>query len=610
LLRHHTFINFSGVSHPLNYDMQNTRSPIRNHHYEHHQSMMTSSDGDEYIRNKKDFTGCTNSNYLGSQGTQRPVNNWGHSDHDGYHSYSVGNSSNPTNGSMNGYTRYHQMGHPLSNQHQEHQGTNDTCIMTMPSLVLGFHELTTASYAVFTLILSLFFLKSISKSKKNNDSSIAMAPAGIFETIAGQTSDDAPFWVLKMARILNKPNFRLNVPGTKFYIIGGYKLARRILQDNTTDKPREIYKKMQGSFSDTLFTSSKGEYQKSIRKSTAHAFSRNEVARMNDVATKYVDEWMNSTLQKYAETSEIFNPGYEFNAITFKIICEAAFEYDGSEKDFRDFEHHAEIVNREFCVKSIANPLRRPFGYFIPSYRKAVCSSEILLEFYGRVLEVYRKNPNKSNNNTLIKILEANKSIQDDRQRCSEIGVWLTGGHDTTGYQLASITTLLAKHPAVQTKLREELLKTTTGKLEGCEYFQYVVKEGMRFMPVAAFGGGRITGREYKLDDGTVLPKGSVCFMNQFVANRNEDIYKDADYFIPERWMCPTQEMKDAFSFMPFMAGPRSCPGQALAMAEINSILPKLIKEYSLELVDEGKPDYFLTFKYTGTKLRAKKISN
>jgi len=475
----------------------------------------------------------------------------------------------------------------------------------MMSLVMDFPELT-ASCAVFTLIFSIIFF---TKSKKNNDGrSIPMAPAGIFETIAGQTSKDAPFFLLKMARTLGKYNFWLNIPGIKIYMIADYKLARRILQDKTTDKPRAVYKKFQGTMSKTLFTSEKNDYQKSIRKSTAHAFSRKEVARMNDVAKKYVNEWMNSTVQDYAESGEIFNPGYEFNRITFKVICEAAFEYDGSDKEFEDFEYHADVANREFMVKSAVNPFRNAFGNFIPSYREALHSSEMLLAFSGRVLEAYRKNPNKSDKNTIIKILEANKSIENDRQRCSEIFIWLTGGHDTTGYTLSNTATLLAKHPAVQTKLREELLTATKGESEGCEYFQCVVKESMRLMPVAASGGGRVTGREFRLDDGTVLPKGSVCFMNEFIAGRNENIYKDPDSFIPERWTCPTQEMKDAFSYIPFMAGLRSCPGQALAMAEINSILPKLVREYSLELVDEGKPDYFLTLKYEGTRLRLKKL--
>jgi len=472
------------------------------------------------------------------------------------------------------------------------------------SLIADFPEL--KSCAVFTLILSLIYFTKVSKSKKN-DSLIVLAPASMLETITKFTSLESPFFLLKMARKLGKVNFRLNLPGTKMYIIGDYKLAQDILKDQTSDKPRAVYKSFQGKHSKTLFTSAKDKYQKSIRKATGHAFSRNEVSRMNDVAAKYVNEWVNTTLEEYAETGQIFDPAYEFNRLTFKVICEAAFEYDGSDKEFRDFEHHSGIATREFLVKGNINPLRKIFGRFIPSYREACHSSEILLKFGGRILEAYRKNPNKSSKNTIIKILEGNKSIEDERQRCSEVNVWLTGGHDTTGYTLANIATLLAKHSAVQRKLRDELLKTT-GKLEGCEYFKHVVKEGMRVMPVAAGGGGRVTGRDYQLEDGKVVPKGSVCFMNEFVASRNEAIYKDADSFIPERWTCPTQEMKDAFLHIPFMVGSRACPGQALAMAEINTILPKVLTKYSLELVEEGKPGYFLTLKYMGTKLRVRKL--
>jgi len=426
------------------------------------------------------------------------------------------------------------------------------------------------------------------------------------------TTDQAPHFALKMARELDAQIFVWNLPGRKRYLVADYKLAREILQDKLTERPRELYKNFQATGSKTLFTSGNDAYAKSLRKSVLHAFSRNEVMRMNDVAAKYVDEWMTTTLQEYSEQDTVFDPAHEFNLVTFKVICEAAFEYDATSlEEFNNFGYHSEIAHREFVMKRSMNPLRKYIAVVIPSARKANHSSEVLLAFAKRVLEAYRQKPNKSDKNTIIKILEANKSIVDDHQKISEIKDWLTAGHDTTGYSLANISTLLAKNPDVQTKLRQELLTTKAlgEKLERCNYFQCVIKEGMRMIPVAAGGGARVTGRDFLRDDGTVIiPKGAACGMHHFVANRNEAIYKDADSFVPERWINPSQEMKDAFSYVPFNAGTRACPGQALAMAEINSSLPRLLLKFRLELVEEGKLSSFLTFKYTGTRLRVKEI--
>jgi len=189
--------------------------------------------------------------------------------------------------------------------------------------------------------------------------------------------------------------------------------------------------------------------------------------------------------------------------------------------------------------------------------------------------------------------------------------------HDTTGYSLANTLTLLAKHPACQTKLREELVKhrgpnadndAKNISADDCDYFRHVIKESMRVMPVAAGGSGRTTAKEYISPDGSnkVFPAGAICFVNQYLTNHNEAVFENPDAFYPERWENPNEEMK--FAMSPFALGSRACPGQPLAMAEINSVLPRLLTRYSFELVDEGKKEYFLTLKYQGTRLKAKKL--
>jgi cytochrome P450 len=466
--------------------------------------------------------------------------------------------------------------------------------------------LATSFTAVSLVSLYLFYTHKSSQTKK----SIPDTPTSMFENVAGIGGLRAPFFILDTAKRLDSWNFRAFFPGISFYIIGEHRLVREILLDKTTDKPRNLYKNFEGTSTKTMFTSSNDAYMKDLRKSTAHAFSRNEVGRMNDIATKYVDEWLNGRLKDFAESGTPFDPAREFNRITFFVICEAAFEYKTCEDDFEAFEKNAELAQVEFIAKCPTNPLRRFFWWLIPSAIEARKSCEIMLDFAGRILESYRKKLDyeKSTASTLIKILDANASIASERQRHSEIKDWLTAGHDTTGYSLANTATLLAKHPTIQKNLQDELSQHNDSKKdEDCEYFRNVVKEAMRVMPVAAGGSVRLTGREYHLKNGTVLPKGAICFFNQYLTNHNPSVYgKDAESFVPERWEQPTEEMKVAMA--PFAVGSRSCPGQSLAMSEINSVLPRLLAKYSLELVEEGEKTFFLTLKYKGTKLRAKKL--
>jgi cytochrome P450 len=450
----------------------------------------------------------------------------------------------------------------------------------------------------------------LNKKMDERAPTVTVAPTGIWENLVAVGGSEAPFWVLQMSRTLGEMNFMLRMPFVNFYIIGDHKVVRDILKDAASDKPRIIYKAFEGSSAKTMFTSSNNDsYMKALRKSTAHAFSKNEVGRMNEVAAKYVQQFVNGRLKDFAATGQPFDPAHELNYVTFQVICEAAFEYQVTKEEFEEFGHHSEIALKEFIGKSSVNPLRPMFGSFIPEVRRARESGSKLLDFSGRVLQAYRKNPDKSSHNTLIKILNENTSIADNFQRKSEIKDWLTAGHDTTGYSLSNTLTLLALNPKAQDTLREALRTSRmsqTEKPEDCAYFRHVLKESMRVMPVAAEGSVRVTGKPTKLGDGKVLPKGSICFFNQYLVNRNPSVFPDADAFLPERWENPTEEMKVAMA--PFALGPRACPGQSLAMSEINSVLPSLLTEFSFELVEEGKRTFFLTLKYQGTGLRAKKL--
>lgn len=465
----------------------------------------------------------------------------------------------------------------------------------------------TLPFAASTAVVIATALAYFFFGNRKDEKRMPVAPTGMFENVVWLGGHEAPFWVLKMARRMNTMNFRLRLPGLYANVIGDHRVVREILKDPKTDKPREVYRAFEGTASKTMFTSSnKDPYMKSLRKSTAHAFSKNEVGRMNAVASKYVDQWMNGRLKNFAETGQPFDPAKELNLITFLVICEAAFEFQATKEDYEFYGHHSEIYLTEFIGKSSLNPLRSVFGTFIPAVREARQSLAKIMDFAGRVLEKYRKSPHKFSNKTLIKILNENVSIADDFQRKSEIKDWLTAGHDTTGYSLANTLTLLAKHPEAQNKLREALLKCNDSSPEDCDYFRNVLKESMRVMPVAAGGSVRVTGRDFHVEGGKALPKGSICFFNQYLMNRNPSVYDNPDSFVPERWENPNEDMKVAMT--PFALGPRACPGQPLALSEINMALPRILTQYSFELVDEGRPTFFLTLKYNGTKLKAKKL--
>jgi cytochrome P450 len=465
--------------------------------------------------------------------------------------------------------------------------------------------------AISACVVAASLLVGCMLKRKSTENRFPMAPIGILEALQGIGGPDAPFFILDLSKKMGTLNFRLPIPLSLqgVYVIGDPQLAKQILSDKATEKPRILYKALDGMCcgARTLVAQPNNDYAKAVRKSTFHAFSKNEVGRMNEIALKYVNQCLDGRMKQLADSDATFDPAHEMTRITFFSICESAFEYEATEEEFEEFAHCAEVSGREFGIRQATNPLRGTIvGKFIPSVREAHRCSAKNMEFARRVVDAYRKNPNKSKQDTLIKLIEGTAILaNNDEEKASNTWLYLFAGMDTTGFTLSNAMVFLAKHQAVQDKLRRELAKAGDKRPEDVPYFGCVVKESNRNLPVGSMNPWRQAGRAFELD-GMVVPKGAIVGMPQMLHNHDSRLFEDPDTYRPERWENASKEMLEATH--PFSYGNRNCPGQSLAMAEINLILPKLVSRYVLDLVDEGKPDFFLTSKFSGARLKVREV--
>lgn len=134
---------------------------------------------------------------------------------------------------------------------------------------------------------------------------------------------------------------------------------------------------------------------------------------------------------------------------------------------------------------------------------------------------------------------------------------------------------------------------------------QMAIKESMRLYPVSASGSSRVCGRDFVTKEGWTIPKGTSVVSHIMMTHRNKNVFgKNADEYVPSRWIEPTQAQKD--SFMLFSAGKQNCVGQSLAQAESHCIVPRILSEVELEVEDQGTITWFLTLKPIGARLRPK----
>jgi len=481
-----------------------------------------------------------------------------------------------------------------------------------------------------TVILSIYLFNL---RRRRSSKLVPYAPFGVWETMKTLTTSETPLrsYILKVTSSSNQWNFKLPVPYLNIFIIGDPQLQREILTDPTTHKSTSFYTGFRQVFQGTcpLFTRLHYDsYVKSMRKSTAHAFSGNQVRRMMVIAKEELKKWLEKDIQELIDGKNdgLFDPCVEINRVTFCVICKAAFEYECTLEEYNEFTQYLEPALREYLLKQVLNPLRKSLGAFIPDVHKASEGAKGAMAFAQRVLESYRKlGENKTcGTKSLASILESNTSIPTNIDRYGEVLLWLVAGHDTTGYSVASTMILLAKYKRVQNRLREELEKArkegnpTKSMHINCPYLEYVWKESNRYMPVSPTPSVRAAGKDFYVKDSLdgkqkIIPKGSTVLISSIISNQNKTVFgDDSDVFRPERWEDAANNDPERYklmnqSLLTFSIGNRSCPGQSLAMAEVYTFLPEFFLNHKVEVVDEGRPDYFLTLKYKGAKLRVSK---
>ena len=497
-------------------------------------------------------------------------------------------------------------------------GTFNLVFQDNNSLLTSLSSETSSLYpALLALIVvsSTIVINSSINSAKNGSKNGCppKAPTGLFETIKLLSGSNFPWFLLQTAKELNSSIFRFSKLEYLFgcpmvVVVGEAQTALKILKDPQSTKPMAIYGPLREMFLGvgSIFVSN-GSYWHSRRKGVSPAFSSRHVKRMNEVAIEKADEWINGRLTTLIENDEAFDVGEEMIGITFSAIAKTAFQYDVSDEENKTYTQELALAFKEFFFKSATNPLRKPLGLFFSERRRAHRASQWLTSFNLNLIDRYRKldNPVKD---TIIDRIMKNDAYKNDLERAADVGVLIIAGHDTTAYSMAFTLKELAKHPEEMQKLQQSLSEHSTENFDKSHVLRNVMKEAMRLHPVLPLGSTRTLGKDIETNEGYMLPKGSVAFMPFILNQRDPKVFKDPDVFNPSRWENPTNEMNEAF--YPFSSGKQNCVGQSLANAEMYSVVARICSAFDLELVEEGKTEYFVTMKPYKTMIKAHRRSS
>ncbi|OJJ23614.1 hypothetical protein BKI52_04425 [marine bacterium AO1-C] len=169
-----------------------------------------------------------------------------------------------------------------------------------------------------------------------------------------------------------------------------------------------------------------------------------------------------------------------------------------------------------------------------------------------------------------------------------QVRVFFAAGTETTANALTWTLYLLAKHPNIATKLRQEIDQVLQGeeptleKLSQLPYLHQVIQESMRlYSPVWILTRQN---KEATTIAGYTLPPRSNVFFSAYMLHRNPLYWENPNDFIPERFT-PGKLSKEALkAFIPFGAGPRKCIGDRFADMEIKVVLIRVLQSLHWQL--------------------------
>ncbi|PPQ86761.1 hypothetical protein CVT25_012406 [Psilocybe cyanescens] len=185
---------------------------------------------------------------------------------------------------------------------------------------------------------------------------------------------------------------------------------------------------------------------------------------------------------------------------------------------------------------------------------------------------------------------------EDETVLRDEILNILLAGRDTTTNSITYAIYMLAEHPDVLQRLRNEVLekvgdtrRPTFEEMKDMRYLRAVINETLRLYPAVPFNI-RSTANPVILpgkygNKPFYLPAHSKAPYSVLLMHRRKDLWgPDADVFDPDRFLDARLRKyitPNPFIFLPFNAGPRICLGQQFAYHETSFFLIRLLQQFS-----------------------------
>lgn len=393
---------------------------------------------------------------------------------------------------------------------------------------------------------------------------------------------------------------RFGVGIDEWYLVSDPAHVHRVLVSEASKfhKPK-IAKRLWKPFLGEGLLGSDGEFWKRHHKMIRPGFHRRRIEAYGESMVRLTDEMLHRWRQ--GERRDICD---DMTDLTLAIVAKTLFDADVT-GEARRVGKAMEVINK-VLVDHINRPIDVPRWWPSKTNKRKVFALD---EFRGVVKNIIdeRRRSGEDRGDLLSMLVHARDDSgqgMTDQEVHDEAVTLFFAGHETTAIALTHMWYLLAKHPTVQSRVREEI-RTVVGKramtisdLPNLPYLDMVVKESMRILP-SVWCFMREPTEDFPIGD-QIVPKGGYVLISPYILQHDHRFFDKPEEFRPERFSEENEKKIPKGAYVPFSSGPRVCLGKNFAMMEAKLILGTLVQRCAMTI----PADYELSL-VPGLSLRA-----
>jgi cytochrome P450 len=364
---------------------------------------------------------------------------------------------------------------------------------------------------------------------------------------------------------------------------------QRVLQDNNRNyhKGFDMVPTLEMTLGHGLLTN-EGESWLHQRRLMSPVFHHHNVESFGELMTRmasaHIAQW-----ETRAQARQPLNLAPDMMQLTLDIVTHALFGADVTNQ----FPRIGEAINVMLrdAILRFDLPFYPPPAVPTPHNRRFRRAMATLNQVIYGIINERRLHPTGTNDllNLLLNARDEETGAQmDDKQLRDEVITLFLAGHETTANWLAWAFYLLAQHPDVEARVRQELVQTldarvpTVADLPSLAYTRRMLDETLRLYP-SAWILNRVALESDEIC-GYPIPARSFVAISPYVMHHHPKYWDNPERFDPDRFAPEREAHRPRFVYFPFGSGPRLCIGRGFAQVEAQLVLATILQKCRLTL--------------------------